>query len=89
MERLRREYDTTVSPDDVRFHPEVAEQLEAHKDKDPGRVPDEEVTEHFVDERLDMPPHAQRDYQPEREVPSYGVEDSARFGNAPRYPPKM
>ena len=45
MERLRKEYNSNVGPDDIRLRTEVQDFMQEYKAQDPIRVPDEEVTE--------------------------------------------
>ena len=45
MERLRKEYNSNVGPDDIRLRTEVQDFMQEYKAQDPIRVPDEEGTE--------------------------------------------
>ena len=83
MEKLRKEYDTNVGPDDVTFKPALKEFMVENKQHNPERVADEDPTGDFYsshwDELVDIP---DRDYAPKRPAPPLTTEDSAKFGDA-------
>ena len=84
MERLRKEYDSNVGPDDIRLRTEVQDFMQEYKAQDPKRVPDEEPTELFTSDLFEFAPQSHREYAEPRLAPTITVEDSAKFGGAPR-----
>mmetsp|Transcript_9275 Transcript_9275/g.11315 ORF Transcript_9275/g.11315 Transcript_9275/m.11315 type:complete len:88 (+) Transcript_9275:291-554(+) len=86
MEKLRAEYGTNSSPDDVRFKPIAEEFRLAFKAHDPKRVPDEEegdIIEGPFDEKV---PIEDREYSAPRAAPSLTIDDSLKFGgSAPKF----
>ena len=87
MERIRKEYDSNASPDDVKFKPQVASFMQDFKEHDPIRVPDEDgETDNYSspwDEIVDIP---DREYGLPRPAPPLTTDDSAKFGgSAPRF----
>ena len=89
MRKLKQEYDSNIGPDDIRVRSEVQDFMKEYRAQDPIRVPDEEPPTLFTSNMDEFTPLSHREYAERRPAPPLTVEDSAKFGNAPAYPPKQ
>ena len=91
---MRLEYNMNVGPDDIRYRTEVQDFMQEYKDQDPIRNPPDAPMELPEEDEWNMLPEGRRDYHgeyphlTEKLYPDINVDDSARFGNAPRQPTK-
>lgn len=83
MEKLRREYGSNASPDDVRHRPEVESFMQEFKEMDPMRVPDEDgETDNYSSPWDEIVEVQDREYGLPRPAPPLTVDDSAKFGGS-------
>ena len=85
MLKLEKEYDTYNSPDDVRLKPEALDFVRSYKQFNPTRVVDDEEGDIIEGPFEECPPVQDRDYRAPRAAPSLTVDDSHKFGSAPKY----
>lgn len=81
-DKLRVEYDTSRSPDDVGYKREIGSFMQDYKQHHPGRVVDENGDSDDVPNPWNVeiePSH--RNYLPEKQAAPISLADSAKFGS--------
>ena len=87
MEKLRQEYNTNIGPDGIHARTETGDFMQAYKDKDPIRIPDEDAETDVYSTHWDQNVRdvGDREYGSRTPTRTLGLEDSAKFGDAKPY----